>query len=388
MADPDYGAYEDFKARYKSGGNGDGNGGPRPRIAVEWWNDVPFSPISQTFVKHLLGYGACSLWYGEIGSGKTFLVFYLSFCVALGWPFFGRKVKRGIVVYIAAEGGSSIRHRLEAFRRHYDLSAAGEIPLGLITAPINLLDPAADLEALIDAVKAAAAEHRGLELRMVVIDTLNRALAGGNENAPDDMGAFIHNIDRLRQETGSHVAIVHHPGKDASRGARGHSSLRAAVDTEVEMVKAETQEFTTATVTKQRDEETGAVFAFRLQAVDLGFDEDGDAVTSCAVKELETPAETPKPRTKAKTLPPEVLRAVEFLREVLAMPSNSQRIDRPDYPQVMATTVEAWRSYLQERGLYEPTSTGRTRFQRMKEKLIGARLIVIDGNLVWPVPRA
>ena len=178
------------------------------------------------------------------------------------------------------------------------------------------------------------------------------------------------------------------PVRIPRRGARGHSLLRAAVDTEVEVVKSELDGSTSATVTKQRDEETGSCFAFRLQVVELGYDEDGEAITSCAVEPLATPAETPKPRTKPKTLPPEVLRAVEFLREVLAMPSNSQRIDRPDYPQVMATTVEAWRSYLQERGLYEPTSTGRTRFLRMKEKLIGARLIVIDGNLIWPVPRA
>jgi hypothetical protein len=279
-----------------------------------------------------------------------------------------------------------MRQRIEAFRRHYD--PPDDLPFLLIAVPVNLLDPAADLEALIDAIKAAVATRPDLELLLIVIDTLSRALAGGNENAPDDMGAFIGNIDRLRQETAAHVAIVHHAGKDPTRGARGHSLLRAAVDTEVEVVKSELDGSTSATVTKQRDEETGSCFAFRLQVVELGYDEDGEAITSCAVEPLATPAETPKPRTKPKTLPPEVLRAVEFLREVLAMPSNSQRIDRPDYPQVMATTVEAWRSYLQERGLYEPTSTGRTRFQRMKEKLIGARLIVIDGNLIWPVPRA
>jgi hypothetical protein len=72
-------------------------------------------------------------------------------------------------------------------------------------------------------------------IRLVVVDTLSRAMAGGNENAPDDMSAFIRNIDRIRQETGAHVLIVHHCGKDAAKGARGHSCLRAATDTKIEL---------------------------------------------------------------------------------------------------------------------------------------------------------
>jgi RecA-family ATPase len=51
-------------------------------------------------------------------------------------------------------------------------------------------------------------------------------MAGGNENAPDDMGALVRNIDRLRAETGAAVLLVHHTGKDTSRGARGHSLAR------------------------------------------------------------------------------------------------------------------------------------------------------------------
>ena len=67
---------------------------------------------------------------------------------------------------------------------------------------------------------------------LVVIDTLARAMTG-NENAPEDMGRFVAACGRIREACEGHVLIVHHCGKDQARGARGHSSLRAATDVEL-----------------------------------------------------------------------------------------------------------------------------------------------------------
>jgi len=117
--------------------------------------------------------------------------------------------------------------------------------------------------------------------RLIVLDTLARVMAGGNENAPDDMGQLIGNCDRLRQESGSHVMLVHHTGKDEARGARGHSSLRAATDTEIEVSGGNGLSF--AKVTKQRELEIEGEFAFSLHVVSLGVDKRGKEVTSCVV---------------------------------------------------------------------------------------------------------
>ena len=88
---------------------------------------------------------------------------------------------------------------------------------------VNLLDQEADCElaALADEIK----EQHG-PLRMIVVDTLARAMAGGNENAPDDMGKLLNNVEALRQGTDAFVLLIHHTGKDETKGARGHSSLR------------------------------------------------------------------------------------------------------------------------------------------------------------------
>jgi hypothetical protein len=105
------------------------------------------------------------------------------------------------------------------------------------------------------------------------------------------MGAAMKSADLLRGRTGAHVLLVHHTGKDAANGARGHSSLRAALDTEIEVTG--TDGVRTAKVTKQRDLPTGAIFAFTLKPVVLGGNPTtGKDVTSCVVEHVDAPPES------------------------------------------------------------------------------------------------
>jgi len=108
-------------------------------------------------------------------------------------------------------------------------------------------------------------------------------MAGGNENGPEDMTRFIGNLDTLRDLTGAHIMVVHHSGKDTAAGARGHSSLRAATDTEIELEITDTA-LRLAKTTKQRDMEPKPPVGFTLEVEELGFDEDGDAVTTAIIK--------------------------------------------------------------------------------------------------------
>ena len=75
--------------------------------------------------------------------------------------------------------------------------------------------------------------------------------------------------DALREaEPGCAVLGVHHTGKDAARGTRGHSSLPAAVDWSL-AVTAQDDGAHLATVDKVRDG-VGGDFGFRLRVVELG----------------------------------------------------------------------------------------------------------------------
>jgi len=207
-------------------------------------------------------------------------------------------VQGGSVLYLATEGGNAFHNRIVALRQKYPEHK--DVKLAVRPSPVNLLDPNADLEKLAKLVREVSRKHG--PVRMIVVDTLSRSMAGGNENAPDDMTRFIGNVDALRQVTLAHIMIVHHSGKDKAAGARGHSSLRSATDAEIELDHDAETGIRYAIATKQRDMETGARFDFVLDVVELGQDEDGDAVTTCTISEAsaEQIEEASKPKITGK----------------------------------------------------------------------------------------
>lgn len=216
---------------------------------------------------------------GPSNSGKTFFACDLACQCALGPTWRGRKVIPGLVVYGALEGARSARDRFYAWRRRFLSDRPAPLPLRSMTDTINLreLD---DARRMIEFIRAAESDH-GTAVSMCFIDTLSRAMAGGNENNSDDMGLLIRGADAIRLETGATVVLIHHLGKDESRGARGHNSFYAALDTEI-TIRVNGDEHIAA-VTKQRDLPSGDEFGFRLDVVEIGRDADGDAITSCVV---------------------------------------------------------------------------------------------------------
>src|SRR4029077_10096619 len=153
--------------------------------------EITFNPGNNDLIKGVIELGSSAPVYGESGCRKTFLVGDMGIHVALGRDWFGRKVLRRGVIYIAAEGGLSMRRRVEAFRLHHKIPKDQDIPFALIPSPVDLLDAKADLPellALIDRVNDGFKADFGVPLGLVAIDTLSRVLSGGNENAPDDMG--------------------------------------------------------------------------------------------------------------------------------------------------------------------------------------------------------
>ena len=117
---------------------------------------------------------------------------------------------------------------------------------------------------------------------MIVLDTLNRAMNGGDENSSTDTGKLINNVGKIVNETGAHVMIIHHSGKEARAGARGHSSIKSAVDTEIKIIKNGNSH--TASVDKQRDMSEGDTFNFTLKAVPLCKNKYGKEITSAVVE--------------------------------------------------------------------------------------------------------
>ena len=274
--------------------SGTGNGSVEPFELLGLSDLTPRLDVGD-FVEGLLIAGGASVLYGPSNVGKSFVALDLAVHVAAGraWRNGAHHVEQGAVIYVALEGRNGISNRIQAMR--LEGMVQDDIPLYVVHSNVNLLE-VSDPYRLVETVKRAA-EMASIPVKLVIIDTLSRAIAGGNENASEDMTAAVQAIDLVRKETEAHVMLVHHCGKDESRGSRGHSSLRAAVDTEIELHRPDGETVTTMRVTKQRDLESGQVFPFSLDVVNIGDNERGKMVTSCVVRH--EPEEMASVRQKA-----------------------------------------------------------------------------------------
>ena len=172
-----------------------------------------------------------------------------------------------------------LNNRIEALRRDkVDLYAEADADRDSLfcRTPPPLRQPSRELLKVIDQQPARPA--------LIVIDTLARNMGEGDENTARDMGAFVQSRDGFCEDW-AHVMIIHHSGKDTTRGARGSGSLRAAVDTEIQLTRSGI--VIMAETKKQRDMPTGKVFGYTLRGVEIGADEDGEPVTSARVEPTE-----------------------------------------------------------------------------------------------------
>ena len=230
-------------------------------------------------IKGVLPKAGLAVVYGASGSGKSFAVLDMGMAIARGVEWRGRKVKQGRVAYIAAEGADGFRKRLSAYAMHHkvDLST---VAMTVLNAAPNLMEK----QDAVDVVKGVKASG-GADL--IVVDTFAQTTPGANENAAEDVGKALAYCKRIHEATGAMVLLIHHSGKDAAKGARGWSGLRAAADAEIEVVREATGRF--LRLTKSKDGEDGLEWGFDLEVVQLGLDEDLDPITSCVVVEAQMP---------------------------------------------------------------------------------------------------
>jgi hypothetical protein len=249
------------------------------------WADITPTGQVLTLVKHVLAPGSLAMIYGPSGVGKSFFTLDLAIHIAMAREWRGKPVAGGGVCYIAAEGAHGMRQRVEAVRR--DLAVPDDTPFYMLPSSMALTGTPEDADALIAAVKAIP------DLRLVVFDTVHRTFGGGDENSAQDVGQYIGALDRIREATGACALMVHHTGKDESKGARGSYAFKADVDTEISITIDE-DGTAVAAIQKQKDGPEGERFTFRRRDVDLGLDDEGEAITVPVVEHImgDVPAPT------------------------------------------------------------------------------------------------
>lgn len=231
------------------------------------------STLDQSWaIKDILPEGAgLSVIYGKPGSYKSFIALDMAASMAAGISWQGKETRHKRVLYFAAEGQHGLLKRLEAWRQHHDITSLDDLDVMPMAC---MLDNPQEVLQLMDAL--AEEEHLP---EVVFMDTLARSMAG-DENTKTDMGKVIETVDMIRRETGAQIILIHHAGKDVTKGLRGSGSLEGA--TEV-IFKTEVMEDKQVMLINERQKDAEAVgdMVFSMEVIDTGFlTHDGDEVTS------------------------------------------------------------------------------------------------------------
>lgn len=261
-----------------------GDAPPEPPSEDGFHHHVPYDqrPITRYLIKQWLPAQGVAVIYGASGSGKSFFTLDMVLAITRNEPWHGRRVHGGAVAYLCAEGFTDFQDRVDAIGLHQQVEPS-ELPLYLRGKGITWLKP--------DKIKDLIKMLRGIpELRLLVIDTLAKVIAGENENAAEVMTLAVHHAEQIARVLGILVLIVHHTGKDEGKGLRGHSALEAGIDSAVYVSRPEKGEERRGEVTKLKGGSEGAALDFKLQLVSLNrVDEDGDQLFSCVIETCAAP---------------------------------------------------------------------------------------------------
>ncbi|SFT45287.1 AAA family ATPase [Paraburkholderia aspalathi] len=260
------------------------------RYRLQSADDLMNAPPLRWLVRDVVPADSLVALFGPSGSGKSFLALDLCAVIAGGGEWFGHRVTAAPVVYVALEGEVGLSKRAKAWSARNRRTLPDD--LRFIMQPFNVSN-LSDVDDLARAVLAGG----GADL--LVLDTLNRAAPGADENSSRDMSQVINNLGTLKDRIGCTVLVVHHTGKDTSKGLRGHSSLFAALDAAIEVRRdGDRREWSDAKVKEGPD---GERHRFALLRVDLGEDEDGESVTSCVIAPDESTVAVARPMPSGKT---------------------------------------------------------------------------------------
>ena len=345
-------------------------------------SDIKLSLKDNYLIKDVLGSNELSVIYGESNCGKTFFMLDIALHIARGASWNEKEVRKGSVMYAALEGTRGFRNRFHAHCNHYDVDKAA-LPFASLNNSLNFYEDNQNISAFIDMMKLYQ-DDVGYDPALIVIDTLSRAMGGGDENSGQDMGLLVKYADLIKKETSAHISFVHHSGKNKALGARGHSSLRAAVDTEIEISREEDATQSLIKFVKQREIEMVDNMAFGLHKVSLGVDGLNE-ITSCVVipELVETISET----TSLSAHEEFIMDSIIFAIDIHGINKNVLKGNAP----YKVINYEEFYKVLEERGYKElhskddeittkniKSATNNVRMRLKKKGRIG-----YDTNYIW-----
>jgi archaellum biogenesis ATPase FlaH len=250
--------------------------------------ETDIKSTAKPILKKLIDEESVNMVFGPPNSGKSFLTLSMGASVAAGrdWGHYKLKQRHGVLI-VCAEAGQSYAKRVLAAMRHlgYDhMPSPQELPLGYMTEYVNLREDDKSVKLILDRIKELE-DRSGINCGMVIIDTLSASFGGGDENSSKDAKQYIDNMKKIKHLGKTAPVIVHHTGKDEAAGARGHSSFLGDMDTHLRVTakKYGPRWERKLVPEKVRDADKNHELKFGLNVMEVGKDEDGDAIDTCHV---------------------------------------------------------------------------------------------------------
>jgi hypothetical protein len=318
-------------------------------------------------------FGLVAVW-GPPKCGKSFWTFDLTMHIALGWPYCGRRVSGGPVVYLAFEGAAGFGARAEAFRRTHAIK--GKVPFFLLASNAKLVrdHPAliASIDGQVDRPPVA-----------VVLDTLNRSI-DGSESKDADMAAYLAAAEVIVQTFDCVVFIVHHCGIDSSR-PRGHTSLTGAVDAQL-AVKRDAAGNVRAEVEYMKDGPEGASFVSTLKPVEVGLDDERKLLTSCVIVPIEGEVPASARNGASFRLTAGQWRFMDILSEAM-LDAPAEHKTTENIPGGRIAISREWlKTCCKSKGWFDAEASennNRAKVSNMLNALAGRHLVGLSNLYVW-----
>lgn len=200
--------------------------------------------------------------------GKSNLVADLALAIASGQEFLGRKTKKGVVVYVDAEGiktdtmnrfigAAQIRKCPEALRNIFVFFCAPRI--SVIPTGTNR-DEEFDTTRLVEHVKFQLGEqgHSFDSVRLVILDTLHATVIGKvNEQA--EISNYMRALTLIREELNCSTLFCHHTTRDDDTRYSGSVNIEGNVSTHLVLARRKIE----------KDEESKTEEGFGVSKVEM-----------------------------------------------------------------------------------------------------------------------
>lgn len=363
----------------------------RKKLLVESWDSIKDEPV-EWLVESIVPKKAFVALYAPPASYKSFISLDLAEAIATGRDWMGYKIpKKGAVLYICGEGHGGLGARVKACK--IQNKSPDGANLYIIRAQLNLRSSPEDFAELLNAINDLIAEIDE-PLELIILDTLMRMSGGNfNENSSEDMGGFIAQAGKLQEIFECALMVIHHSGKDVTKGLRGHSSLLGAVDTELEIQRQDSLINASdasvignaiLTVSKQKDGADSIQIGIEIVLVEIGTSDLGfETTTSLAIRHNQEIAGSNSKGSKNN--------AGSGMNQRLEMDSLMKVIKaKGSYRVVDGTSrygvaLDDWRAeFWSMKGCTEEDKAAfKKAWLRARERLVAVNKVTIGDNWVW-----